>query len=184
VSKIALETELKDMVVRRCLLYRGLAPNKVRKIQASWSTPEDAKLLELAHFGTQPSQIANVLGRSEPSIRARFARIGPKDESLWMSEEDMKSALQWHEEGLSHTDIAERLHKRLHAVVVAITKHTGELIGEPRSTRPGAWKHTRSTQRATRSHHSVPPDNGRKSSRDSTISSSTYEENNGSPSVP
>ena len=145
-----------------------MTANKSPKVWVRWSPVQDAKLLELVKAGTKVVQISKVLGTTQSGIRGRLARIKPKDELLSMSQEDQKCAIRWHQEGISFTEIAHRLQKRLHIVVTAITTETGKHIGESEATRPWTWGHV-PRARTTSSHNGAPHDDERESSPKGSI---------------
>ena len=153
VSKIALQTGRSETTARQCLVRRKITPNKPQTPRTPWSAEEDAKLLKLEAAGIQSLQVAKALGRTEGSTRGRIRRLRLGDKSRSVSQEELKSAIEWHQEGVSYSDIAERLGKRLHTVVVAMIDQTGKPIGQPQTMRPRMWNHH--AKRADSDQHST-----------------------------
>ena len=168
VQTIALQIELSDSIVKRCLKHRGIPLNKPVWARTRWSATQDAKLLELDNDGTQILQMAKVLGTTQTSIRGRLRKLRPKDELRSMSQEDQRSAVRLHEEGLSFIDIAEHLQKRLHNVVAAITMQTGKPVGGSPIRRPWQWGHV-PRGRTTSSHNGATHDDELESSQKGSI---------------
>jgi len=152
---IASEAEVSEDSVRQCLKERSIRPNKPQKVlRTRWIEVDVAKLLALDDAGTKASRIAKLLGRSETSILSKLKRSQSEDKSRSIDEEELKSAIEWHEKGASYSDIADRLKKRLHIVVTTMTAKTGEPLGEPQAIRPWTWANK--AKRPDANQHSAP----------------------------
>lgn len=155
INSIASKAEVSEFSVRQCLVERSIQPNKPQKVlRRRWTEVDIAKLIELDDAGTKASRIAKLLGRSEAGIMSRLKRLHAEDKSRSIDEEELKSAIEWHEKGASYSDVADRLRKRLHIVVTAMTALTGKPLGQPQATRPWLWGSR--AKRADANQHSAP----------------------------
>lgn len=109
-----------------------------------WSPEEDQTLLKLhAEYGRQWTRIAKMMrGRTENSVKSRFASLQRSKIREWTEEEDR---LLWdkREEGLSHEEIAEQFlsHRSVHAVKKRYERlYMRELAKKIRSEMPSTLK--------------------------------------------
>lgn len=109
-----------------------------------WSPEEDQTLLKLHdEMGRQWTKIAKLMkGRTENSVKSRFASLQRSKIREWTEEEDK---LLWdkREEGCSHEDIAESFlpHRSVHAVKKRYERlYMRELAKKIRSEMPSALK--------------------------------------------
>ena len=125
-----------------------------------WSPEEDQTLLKLhGEMGRQWTKIAKLMkGRTENSVKSRFASLQRSKIREWTEEEDK---LLWdkREEGCSHEDIAENFlpHRSVHAVKKRYERlYMRELAKKIRSEMPSALKQPSPPQQSLKPKSSFP----------------------------